>query len=87
MGGIADYTGSLVCEGTLDRAAAIALAPREDRDLQVFSFNLYDEHQPFTLRIPLAALASHSVEAASRRVQSARSPLGGLPRRLPLRPA
>jgi hypothetical protein len=58
MGGIADYTGSLVCEGTLDRAAAVALAPRVDRDVQVFSFNLYDEHVPFTLRIPLDALAS-----------------------------
>jgi L-arabinokinase len=62
MGGIADYTGSLVCEGTLDRAAAVALAPRGDRDVQVFSFNLYDERQPFTLRIPLAALATESAE-------------------------
>jgi galactokinase len=62
MGGIADYTGSLVCEATLDRAAAVALAPRDDRDLQVFSFNLFDEHQPFTLRIPLASLASQSAE-------------------------
>jgi L-arabinokinase len=62
MGGIADYTGSLVCEATLDRAAAVALAPRGDRDLQVFSFNLFDEHQPFTLRIPLEALASRSAE-------------------------
>ncbi len=62
MGGIADYTGSLVCEGTLDRAAAVALTPRDDRDLQIFSFNLYDQHQPFTLRIPIAALVSHSVE-------------------------
>src|SRR5688572_22500109 len=57
MGGIADYTGSLVCEATLDRAAAVALAPRSDRQLQVFSFNLYDEHKPFTLRVPLDALA------------------------------
>ncbi|MDB5322521.1 MAG: galactokinaselike protein [Phycisphaerales bacterium] len=62
MGGIADYTGSLVCEATLDRAAAVALAPRDDRDFQVFSFNLFDEHKPFTLRIPLASLASQSAE-------------------------
>ena len=60
MGGIADYTGSLVCEATLDRACAVALAERDDRDVQVFSFNLYDAHQPFTLRMPLAALANHS---------------------------
>jgi L-arabinokinase len=62
MGGIADYTGSLVCEGTLDRAAAVALAARGDRDVQVFSFNLYDERRPFTLRIPLGALATESAE-------------------------
>ena len=57
MGGIADYTGSLVCEMTLDRAAAVALQPRDDRGVQVFSFNLLDEHRPFTLRVPLDALA------------------------------
>jgi galactokinase len=62
MGGIADYTGSLVCEGTLDRAAAVAIAPRGDRDVQVFSFNLLDEHRPFTLRMSLDALANASVE-------------------------
>jgi L-arabinokinase len=67
MGGIADYTGSLVCEGTLDRAAAAAVAPRaQDRDVQVFSFNLLDEHQPFTLRIPLDALATQSIDALRR---------------------
>jgi L-arabinokinase len=63
MGGIADYTGSLVCEATLDRAAAIALQRREDRNLQIFSFNLFDEHHPFTFRVPLDALASHSIDA------------------------
>jgi L-arabinokinase len=61
MGGIADYTGSLVCEGTLDRAAAVALAPRGDREVQVFSFNLFDEHRPFTLRMSLDALAGSSL--------------------------
>src|SRR5690348_1635371 len=38
MGGIADYTGSLVCEATLDRAAAVAVQSRRDRQVQVFSF-------------------------------------------------
>jgi L-arabinokinase len=66
MGGIADYTGSLVCEATLDRAAAIALQPRADRNVQVFSFNLFDESQPFTLRIPLDSLAGSSVEELRR---------------------
>ena len=57
MGGIADYTGSLVAEATLDRAAAVALQPRADRQVQVFSFNLFDDHQPFTLVVPLDTLA------------------------------
>jgi galactokinase len=64
MGGIADYTGSLVCEATLDRAAAVVLQEREprDRELQIFSFNLYDEHQPFTFRISIDALANATIE-------------------------
>src|SRR5688500_3990116 len=63
MGGIADYTGSLVCEMPLDRAAAVAVQPRGDRDVQVFSFNLLDEHKPFTLRVPLDALAADDTAA------------------------
>jgi galactokinase len=66
MGGIADYTGSLVCEMPLDRAAAVALQPREDRSVQVFSFNLYDEHKPFTFRIPLDALVQHPADVLRR---------------------
>jgi galactokinase len=58
MGGIADYTGSLVAEATLDRAAAVALQIRSDRQVQVFSFNLFDEQKPFTLRTSLDALAA-----------------------------
>src|SRR3954453_22199414 len=57
MGGIADYTGSLVCEATLDRAAAVVLQEGDDRGGQIFSLNLFDEHQPFTFRIPMDALA------------------------------
>src|SRR3954462_11987558 len=56
MGGIADYTGSLVCEMPLDRAAAVALQARGDRDVRVFSFNLLDDHVPFTLQVPLDTL-------------------------------
>src|SRR5882724_12269229 len=41
MGGIADYTGSMVCQMPLDRAVAVALQERDDRDVQVFSFNLF----------------------------------------------
>jgi galactokinase len=62
MGGIAEYTGSLVCEMTLDRAAAVAIQSREDRNVQIFSFNLFDEHLPFTFRVPLNALADSPIE-------------------------
>lgn len=66
MGGIADYTGSLVCEMPLDRAAAVALQERPDREVQVFSFNLLDEHKPFTLRIPLDSIANRSIDELRR---------------------
>jgi galactokinase len=66
MGGIADYTGSLVCEMPLDRAAAVALQERDDRQVRVISFNLLDEHQPFTFTIPLDRLAEASIEDLNR---------------------
>jgi galactokinase len=66
MGGIADYTGSLVCEATLDRAAGVVLQERADRTVQVFSFNLLDEHKPFTFGIPLDALATQPLETLRR---------------------
>jgi galactokinase len=60
MGGIADYTGSMVCEATLDRAAAVALQNRDDRELQIFSLNLKDEQREFTFRLSLQSLAEKS---------------------------
>ncbi len=66
MGGITDYTGSLVCEMPLDRAAAVAVQPRDDRQVQVVSFNLLGEHRPFTLRVPLDALANQPTESLQR---------------------
>jgi galactokinase len=77
MGGIADYTGSLVCELPLDRAAAIVLQERDDRDAQIFSFNLFDEHLPFTFRMPLARLAQASVEALRRELSESGRRWGG----------
>ncbi|HTL29662.1 MAG TPA: hypothetical protein VL282_10585, partial [Tepidisphaeraceae bacterium] len=69
MGGIADYTGSLVCEMTLDRAAAVLLQERNDREVQAFSFNLFDEHRPFTFRISLDSLAESSIADLRRELQ------------------
>src|SRR3954467_13732280 len=45
MGGIADYTGSLVCELPLDCAVAAALQQRDDREFRVFSLNLLEERK------------------------------------------
>lgn len=66
MGGIADYTGSLVCEMPLDRAAVVVTQARTDRELQIFSFNLLDEHQPFTFQISLDNLVGSSIESLRR---------------------
>ena len=57
MGGIADYTGSTVLEMPLDVAAAVAMTPRSDGQIGVFSFNLLDDHKPFRLEVPLKSLA------------------------------
>src|SRR5438045_1799136 len=66
MGGIADYTGSLVCELPLDRAAAVVRQERADREMQVFSFNQLDEHKPFTLRISIDDLAHATADSLRR---------------------
>src|ERR1700722_11512116 len=62
MGGIADYTGSLVCELPLDRAAGVALRERDDRWLHVTSFNLFDEGKPFHFGVSLDELANFSTQ-------------------------
>ena len=40
MGGVADYSGSLVAEMSIAEAALVALAPRTDRTLRVWSRNI-----------------------------------------------
>ena len=66
MGGIADYTGSLVCELPLDRAAAVALQDRDDANLQVISLNLLDAGVPFTFRMPMGALGQFAADTLRR---------------------
>lgn len=58
MGGIADYTGSLVCEMPLSQAVALVTQRRHDRDVQIFSFNLFDAQQACTFRVSLDVLAN-----------------------------
>ena len=62
MGGIADYTGSLVLEMPLGVACGVALQERGDRRVGVFSFNLLDAHLPFRFEMPLDGLARATAE-------------------------
>ena len=66
MGGIAEYTGSLTLKSTLGVAAAVALQVRDDDQLQIFSFDRFDDHKAFTLRMPLKALAEHDTATLAR---------------------
>ncbi|HEX5242778.1 MAG TPA: hypothetical protein VFW23_05895, partial [Tepidisphaeraceae bacterium] len=66
MGGIADYTGSLVCELPIDRAAAFAIQPRDDRQLHLFTFSFLDQGLPCTFQISIDALASQPLEVLRR---------------------
>ncbi|MDP9173383.1 MAG: hypothetical protein M3O30_05900 [Planctomycetota bacterium] len=63
MGGIGSYTGGMVCQSAVECAAVVGIQARQDRNIQVFSFNLLDEHVPFTLRVPLDSLNKYSIEA------------------------
>jgi galactokinase len=68
MGGIsADDAGAHACQLAVDQFSAALVQERlEDRDLQVFSFDLYDQHLPFTFRIPLPALAATNPQTVRR---------------------
>lgn len=66
MGGIADYTGALVCQATLAHGTAVALQERGDRQLQIMSFNLLDQNQPFTFAMPIDGLMHHAAEKLRR---------------------
>ena len=52
MGGVADYSGSLVAEMTIAEAALVALAPRSDRVLRVWSRGI--EAEGFTPQVSLS---------------------------------
>src|SRR5690348_6954712 len=63
MGGIAEYTGSLVCQLPLDCAVAAALQQREDRLFKVFSYNLVEEAKPAAYQISLDDLAIDTADS------------------------
>jgi galactokinase len=62
MGGIAEAMGSDTCKLPLDRQAAVLVQPRDDREIQIFSFDEFDAHRPFTLRMPVDRLGAISLE-------------------------
>lgn len=53
MGGIADYSGSNVCEGVVGRGMVIALQPRTDRTLRIRTMQAQRRSLPVETRIPL----------------------------------
>lgn len=58
MGGIADYCGSVVLEGTLDLAAWVAVEPREDADIVVYSRQAEAEGWAAEVRMGMHKLAA-----------------------------
>jgi galactokinase len=63
MGGIAEYSGSLVCQLPLDCAVAAALQQRDDRLLHLVSFSQQERERPAAFRISLDELANHSADS------------------------
>lgn len=53
MGGIADYSGSNVCEGVLGHGMLMALQPRTDRTLRIRTLQAGERNLPVEMRIPL----------------------------------
>jgi L-arabinokinase len=68
IGGIADYSGSNVCEAVLGRGILIALQPRTDRTLRIRTMQVGKKTLPVETRIPLDYFASGSGLADYREV-------------------
>ncbi|HRT04981.1 MAG TPA: GHMP kinase [Kiritimatiellia bacterium] len=58
MGGIADYSGANVCEGTLGAGVLVAVQPRQDRLVRIRSVSLAPRRLPVETRFPLGWLES-----------------------------
>lgn len=58
MGGIADYSGANVCEGTLGAGELVAVQPREDRRVRIRSVALASRRLPVETGFPLEWLES-----------------------------
>src|SRR5215472_18339229 len=58
MGGIADYSGSNVCETVLGRGVLIALQSRTDRTLRIRTMQVGHRTLPVETRVPLDYFAA-----------------------------
>src|SRR5579862_1969277 len=58
MGGIADYSGSNVCETVLGRGVLIALQARTDRTIRIRTMQVGRRNLPVETRLPLDYLSS-----------------------------
>ena len=58
MGGIADYSGSNVCEAVLGHGVLIALQPRTDRTLRIRTLQVGKRTLPVETRLPLDYFSS-----------------------------
>ena len=57
MGGIADYSGAVVCEAPLDRAVVLAIQARKDRNVALHSHNIDREGLIPDVAFPLDSIA------------------------------
>src|SRR5262249_20704794 len=58
IGGIADYSGSNVCDAVLGRGVLLALQPRTDRTLRIRTVQIGRRSLPVETRIPLDYFSS-----------------------------
>jgi len=70
MGGIADYSGSNVCEAVLGRGMLVALQPRTDRTLRIRTLQVGKRNLPVETRIPLDYFTSGDALGSYTEVRS-----------------
>ena len=75
MGGVADYSGALVAEATIAEAALVALQPRADDTLRLWSRNAAAEGMTEHVTVPLASLAEALKEDAQDGYEAAQAML------------
>ncbi len=70
MGGIADYSGSNVCEGTLGCGIAMAIQPRKDRTIRIRTLQMGAQNLAAETGIPLDLFNSNGEYAAYGQIRS-----------------